>query len=395
MSAATFYSTQYQSVAVSPSDVKPPSSGRLIFVEGMRAVAALYVVFGHVANIVDPSFLVGIDSHSPLWLQSILAPFHYGHLAVAAFIVISGFCLRWAAIQRKDPNADRFGGFLDRRCSRILPPYYACLIISTLVAIYITPIPHSLPYSIYLPVNLSNFLAHVFLVQNLNSHWMYKINGVLWSIAIEFQIYFLYRILGLSLKFLGKVLTIALLAGLTWLVLVQLEGIKYYPWYVVLFTVGMIAADFSRYRQVRSRIGGLILWVAIATAAFGIAHGWNLYATDAPVGLATACALFIGGRRGQKSWIVRIFSWRPLAVVGAFSYSLYLMHDPVLQSLAIFHPWWVQNQTSMLIYLVCFAVPAALLFSFLFALVFEGKYVRRSLKEAFRKRRPRKAIASS
>ena len=387
MSSTTLYASRYQTTAVEDRISKPSSPARLKFIEGMRAVAALYVALGHIANIVDPSFLMGIDSHAPLWLQNLLAPFHYGHLAVAAFIVISGFCLRWAAIQRKDPDAKKFGAFLIRRFKRILPPYYACLLISTLVAIYITPIPGKPPYSIYLPVTEPNLLAHLFLVQNLNSAWMYKINGVLWSIAIEFQIYFVFRILGLSLKTMGKVLTLALIGSLVWLALSKIDGIKFYPWYVGLFAVGMIAADFSRYRQVRSRMGGLILWASLAVAAYGIVHHWNLFGTDVPVGIATACALFIGGRRGTKSMIVRVFSWRPLAFVGAFSYSFYLMHDPVLQSLSIFHPWWVKDQTTMLIYLALIALPISMLFSLLFALVFEGQYVRRAIRDVFRARK--------
>src|SRR5690349_12313140 len=61
---------------------KPP---RLPYLDGLRAIAALYVVIHHLA----------LHTHSITLYQSIpgLGLFAYGRLAVVLFIVLSGYCL--------------------------------------------------------------------------------------------------------------------------------------------------------------------------------------------------------------------------------------------------------------------------------------------------------------
>jgi len=375
-------------VVPAPAKLNPPALGRLEFVEGMRALCALYVVLGHVANLVDPSFEVGTQSHEPKWMQALLAPFHYGHLAVVAFIVISGFCLRWASAQRNDADASNFKSFLLRRVKRILPPYYACLIMSVAIAIWITPIPHAAPFSIYLPVTLPNLAAHLFLVQNLSPAWMYKINGVLWSIAIEFQIYFLFRYLAVGLKKLGTVFTLGSTLVFAFFVVTYFpNGVKLYPWFLSFFLLGMIAADIARLRKGRIHTFSLLAYASAALVILGFAENWGPIAIETFVACFSASMLALGARRGRKSVLVRTLAWRPLAIIGTFSFSLYLIHDPLLQTLSIYHPQWVQNSTQNLMYLVFIGVPAAIFFSFLFALVFEGKYVRKALAAATKSRK--------
>ena len=376
-----------QGLSINQADSPAAPVGRttryLPFIEGMRGVAALYVVFGHIAALVDPATVTNGAGKAPVWLTGLLSVFAFGHLAVAAFIVISGFCLWLAIFQRDDIGVSDARGFLSRRCRRILPAYYGCLAVSVLVALTVTPRGHGMPYIQYLPVTRENVLAHIFMVQNLRPEWMYKVNGVLWSISIEFQLYFLFPLLARSMRRIGwgptLVLTVVISVALALLIP---RGVKLYPWFLSLFFLGMVGAWYGLTPNRR----GQWLWVAGAMGLLfcvvGTCLGWSPIITECCLALAVVALLAEGTRAeltGARS-PATAFSVKPLAVAGAFSYSLYLMHHPILQALAIFRPRFFETPLREFGYLLLFGLPVVLVACYGFALVFEGLWVRKALR---------------
>ena len=98
-------------------------------VEGLRGVAAFYVFLYHI-------WQYGI-SHAGATLTSLL-PYtlpwmQFGHFAVSAFIVISGYCLGLPVAQRLEKPFDA-ARFAKRRARRLLPAY-------TLAALFLSVIP--------------------------------------------------------------------------------------------------------------------------------------------------------------------------------------------------------------------------------------------------------------
>src|SRR2546421_13093474 len=111
-------------VAIEELDVAPgPASPRphLDYLNGLRALAALYVVLHHAYLTVWPVLLgkapTGIDAALVGWLA-------YGHYSVSVFIVISGFCLMLPVLRNQDVIAGGSITFYRKRARRILPPYY-------------------------------------------------------------------------------------------------------------------------------------------------------------------------------------------------------------------------------------------------------------------------------
>ncbi len=361
--------------------------GRLDFIEGMRGVAAFYVMLSHVVSMVFPYWIYrGVQEPAP-WLKMVLSPLTQGPIAVAAFIVISGFCLQVALFNRGDGRMGCVKGFFARRCRRILPPHYACLAASIGVALTVTQRLYDqstdklhLPWSQYLPVTWDNTLAHALMVNNFYAPWRYKINGVLWSIAIEFQLYFLFPLIVWAVWRFGRSWTVAAAAALVYpLVLLAPAFGQFHPWFLTLFALGIAGAHFAMSvertpeRMARLRWVAVLAWVA---AFAGCAAFKQIWVRDTCAGIGVTAMLVIG-TWSRRSWVGRTFSLPGLVWLGAFSYSLYLMHHPFMQMLYAVRPAWFATPLRQVFYLFVVAVPVIVALCWAFYWVFERPFVSR------------------
>lgn len=352
---------------------------RLGFVEGLRGIAAFYVVLQHTCTLIDPYFGMQRPNAEPAWLATAMAPLWYGHLAVAAFIVISGYCLQLSLYSRGDGRIDDMKRFFRRRCLRILPPYYACLGLSLVVVWLVTQHQKGMPWIQYLPVTWENTLAHVFMIHNLNPAWMYKINGVLWSISIEFQLYFLFPLLVLLLWRWGR---LALMAPATLVALALLlfypPASKLYVWYIPLFVLGMGAAQIGFDPRMKNR-GNCRAWLTIAgffavLTILSISWTKNIAIRDSLGGIAIS-ALLVAGAVRPHAKTFRFLGSGLLIWLGAFSYSLYLMHHPILQVLYVARPEAVQSLPQKFLYLIL-CLPIILALCYVFFWFFERPFLK-------------------
>ncbi|CAN5682781.1 hypothetical protein BH11ARM2_BH11ARM2_37990 [soil metagenome] len=354
-----------------------PRADRLPFIEGIRGLLALYVALGHAASMADPSALAGRVSRAPDWLQSFLAPLGHGQVAVAAFIVVSGYCLQLSLyLGTQNGRVQGIQRYARRRALRILPPYYAALTISLLVAFTVTPHLLGYPFDIYRPVTLENVAAHVFLVHNLSLAWMYKINGVLWSIAIEAQLYLVFPFLAGRLLRWGRPLFLIAVTILAAVLFLTLPGApKLYPWYLALFGLGMAGAAFAYRPNPHAGIlpwgGAIITLGGMALFGTGLWGGWPLWALDGAGGLATTGLLY--WLTVTDDFPLARFLGKPwLVVLGSFSYSLYLVHHPVMQVLWLVRP--THGSVADFFYLLA-TMPLTLAVAYGFSLLFERPFL--------------------
>ena len=317
---------------------------RLAYLDGLRAVAAGYVVMFHAVPGFSAQNLTGP------W-RLLRRAFAFGHEAVAIFIVLSGYCLMLPVVRRRpEQHAVAFGRFIRRRAFRILPPYFAALAgsLGVLAGVAALRTPSGTIWDDSLPgLDLGAVASHLLVLHNWSPTWAYQINGPLWSVASEWQIYFFFPLLLLPVwRRLGMVgcLVVAALLGYAPLLFARGPAMVAIPWYLLLFALGMSAAavGFSSgelprglRRKVPWGLTCAVLWGGCFVFSMAAANVWFAHKPliDLLVGLSTFSLLVYLTERARgtsRGRLLPVLESRPLVALGHFSYSLYLTHLPVL-----------------------------------------------------------------
>jgi peptidoglycan/LPS O-acetylase OafA/YrhL len=355
--------------------VRAPDRGRLAGLDGLRGLAALYVLLSHCWLLTYPGFPT---NHGPSWLGWLM----YGHLAVVFFLIVSGFSLAVGPAR----HGWRLGGvglFARRRAWRILPPYWAALGLSLLVDWTITPQPHSTAPT------LRTVAVYGLLLQDLAV--APTPNGTFWSIAVEVELYFVFPLLLLLRRRLGATATLVLatlpavavgLFGPAVAPVDKLTGLT--PQLAPLFAFGLVGAGIvgARDRVRRLPWPGLAALAAapvlVVIAAAGTVWTVRQYLwIDLAIGPALTL-LLVAVTTGRPEPLVRLLDTRPVRGLGRFSYSLYLVHllvvvvvSRTLSRYELVHPGLPRFFATVVL-----AVPLALVLARLFAAVFEIPFQR-------------------
>ena len=372
---------------------RPPAGARplrLAGLDGIRGLAALYVVINHIFLRAFPGYPV---DHAPFWAGW----FIYGRFAVVVFIVLSGFSLALSPA-RHGWRLDAVSRFAHRRARRILPAYWAALAFSLAVAWLIVPQPgNGVP-------DTKSVLVNGLLVQNIVG--AHSPNAAFWSMAVEAQLYLLFPLLLVIVRRRGAV---TMLAAVTLVVAaVGIFGphiprldtfvIQSAPDLAALFALGILAAGIvSASAARRSWPWGwlALIWATpvLATIAWQ-GSVWtldHLFWVDLALGPAIGC-LLAGLATGQPAPLLRLLDSRPLRSLGTSSYSLYLTHGPIV--VVVYEEvvaGRVRQGVPAFLVTVLLAVPLTVVFARLFASIFEARFRHGRGAVRFARRRPRAA----
>jgi peptidoglycan/LPS O-acetylase OafA/YrhL len=346
---------------------------RYPWLDGLRGLAALYVLLHHAALEVNTRDLPIRVVDATGWLA-------HGHLAVAVFIVLSGFSLM-LPVGRDGGIGGGLRGYFARRSRRILPAYYASLA-SCLLLIAVAPalrVPNGNErWDVALPAfEARSIVAHLLLIHDLDRDWIFKIDPPMWSVAVEWQVYFLFPVLVFAWRRAGHSASLVLALSATysarsWMgdALSRLAC----PWYVALFAIGMLAASpkGSPARICPRRSG--VLWLIAAMLAFDLGFGSTLVRADLLVGMATAAILW-ALVRSDRGAACRGLGSRPFVFLGEISYSLYLIHFPLLSLVSNIMLARGVGSGARLAVLMFVAAPIILAVSYMFHRAFEKPFL--------------------
>ena len=301
---------------------------RLSGLDGIRGLAALYVVVNNIFERAFPGYPV---DRAPWWAGW----FIYGRFAVVVFIVLSGFSLALSPA-RHGWRLDGVLRFAGRRARRILPAYWAALAFSLGAAWLLVPQPgQGKP-------DARSIVVNGLLMQNVVR--APSPNRAFWSMAIEAQLYVAFPLLILLVRRVGSLAMVAAVALVVAAVGIAAPHDAHLNSFVVqsppdlaaLFALGILAAGVVRARRARRDLPWA--WLSLAGAAPVLLVIWrqgsvwtltHLLWIDMALGPAIAC-LLVAVAGGRPSPLVRLLDSRPVRSLGLSSYSLYLLHEPIV-----------------------------------------------------------------
>jgi peptidoglycan/LPS O-acetylase OafA/YrhL len=366
---------------------------RLEYLDGLRAVAALYVVLFHAGLGFTPPAIT-----LPTMTRVLQHGLSFGHDAVAVFIVLSGYCLMLPVARAEGELVRGLLDYIARRAWRILPPYYTT-VLGSLLLIAFLPVLETPTKTIWQDTfpafGFGPIASHLLLIHNLLPAFTNTINGPLWSVATEWQIYFFFPFFLLPIwRRFGAALTVVagFAAGTVIVFIAPAAAHTAASWYIGLFALGMCAAGigfasrpFERTLRERAPWGAVAL-TFLLLVGLGITvliKVWFVVMpfSDTLVGAATASGLVYLTRHALNRGLarsplaLRFFEWPPLVLLGRFSYSLYLTHLPVVALCYFGLRRLALSPNAALLALIALSLPLSVLFSYGFFWVFERRFV--------------------
>ena len=278
-------------------------------------------------------------------MHSGLPFFGGGDVGVDIFFVLSGFLITTLILEEQE----RFGRldlkrFWIRRFLRLTPPLIVMITVVTALryaySIDTKFAAQEAAFAASYTTNLRTALAGGYGQQSI----LYLAHT--WSLAIEEQFYLVWPLLLIwatsisrrrILQVLGLTYPIIALAGRTMAVSTGHPDLMQFPLLRFEgFGVGLAAAFLFRNRSTRHHtrlFGGWIGACAFATLLVEVILGdhWRDQFAAVPfvdVEVYVAGALLLS-MLSSETWLGRLFSLRPVVVVGRLSYSIYLWHFPV------------------------------------------------------------------
>jgi peptidoglycan/LPS O-acetylase OafA/YrhL len=367
---------------------------RISYIDGLRGVAVALVVLYHLRLYMNPSWI-----HGPLvpWNWAVT----YGYEGVALFFVLSGLCLSLPLLQRREQSAIAWlvpSEFFARRSLRIVPPYYAALILSLIVTSRFVPGRFSAEQPVQ---GAGDLLSHLLLLHNMTAYHN-SINGVFWSLGLEWQWYLAFPIvlvLAVRRPLMALAGTFALASA--WHCLAHDLGSYFVlPPALCEFACGIGVAILltKGYRPHRGLLSAVVIGSVLLasmpwpTVASTVRHAYLLnHVLRLPeiLGIAqpfyavgfAACVLLVA----TTPLLRAALAWRPLVWLGLISYSVYLLHLPTLELVAgMEKPASVYVQRSPL--LMAGGVATAIVVSWLFHLAVERPCLDKRIRESWEPR---------
>jgi peptidoglycan/LPS O-acetylase OafA/YrhL len=317
-----------------------PTSERLAFLDGWRAIAVFVVILSHVSGF----------RAEPLWLHRDIARWlPVGQIGVLIFFFISGFVISRSALQEIGATGNfAVPAFYTRRAFRIIPPLalylIACLVLGAfgIVDFHLNNAIPAFPYV----CNVEPFNQCIWL------------GGHTWSLAYEEQFYLLFPAL-LTLFLLRRMPVLPhLVAASAFCLLPLLFPLSYagkWDFYLVygLFGAGFLAARYFTTLDALARrfaLPGFLLATALVLAA-PIALPWPVVYNNYPLVFLVSIPVMLlcSGHCG----IARVLGSRPLVYLGRISYGIYLWQELATSDLTRHQPLLVELGAVVAVVLWC------------------------------------------
>jgi len=301
-------------------------SQKIIAIDILRCLAAMSVFYFHNHSGGTLAKYTGLSIFR--YTDSLGATY-----AVPLFFLISGYCIHISNIKYiKSKSALPLKEYYKRRILRIFPPYLVALLLALLINHITMP---------QIKVSKIDLLVHLFSLQGFTVTYFNTINLVLWTISIELAFYAIYPLFYyVRFKYtLNYALLFTLLVSCLSITYFTITGFSlpqrfcvfnlWFAWCCGAFLADKKVLNPGDLKQPVYRVMYLIIAIAFICLNF-IPNNLSIIFDQFNVLIWTAPMLFILSKEDwllqhKNSWIIKI-----AAAIGLSSYSLYLMHEPLI-----------------------------------------------------------------
>lgn len=358
------------------------SGSSLVFLDGLRGLAAIYVMVGHARSLLWEGYSLGFVLHPQnynivnTFLVYFLGMFRFGTEAVFLFFVLSGFVIHLKyARQYKSSSSVKFGywNFIFRRVKRIYPPFVFALLLTYILSKlgnqfgFLDP---SLDVNLQGGATLTNYLDFKTLWHNLLFLYytyspIFGYNGPSWSLKFEWWFYMIYPAL---MIFSNKTIYLSTVC------VVGLFIFSFFPafWpehlsreifsFMICWWTGVLLAEVYTGRialQMKYLVGLLLCFPLVL---FIRPMDFQIYYLFISLGFCGLLAvLFLLNQTNNIHKCLKV-----LQPLGLFSYTLYIIHYPIF---IFIRGWWQasnSNEVPEHFGLVFSAITLVLILSYLF-----------------------------
>lgn len=307
-----------------------------VALDAARGLAALLVLMDHCHNLFFLPFpaamRIAVHPHLTYVLYALSSA---GREAVVIFFVLSGYLISGSVLRSIERGTWSWKDYLIHRLVRLwlvlLPALVLCAVwVTGRLAMNGGPEP-LIARMAAAGVTLKIFLGNVFFLQSIHVP-DFGSNRVLWSLAYEFWYYMLFPLALLALR-RGASTKVRVLYGVLFLAIALFVGRSV----MGLFPAWLMGALLTKVKA--PQIGRAWRWIAVvlyAPVPFVLAMTpwpWHIFKLDYFLGAVTTVffwALLSGRRRMDQ----REFTVRASRGLAGCSYSLYLVHYPMLAFMA-------------------------------------------------------------
>jgi peptidoglycan/LPS O-acetylase OafA/YrhL len=293
---------------------------RLSYIDGLRAVAVIGVVLCH-AEMGSP--IKGYHA----WIEG-------GH-GVDLFFVISGFCLSYPTLRKFILNGKSefdLVRFATHRVVRIMPPYYLATLLLLFVALLSRFLGGSFAPPGTLPLHPGDIVSQFLLVDRA----VRLASPPYWTLLVELRWYILFpALLALWIRAPRAFIASAVLIFIAYF-FTRAHSLD--AGALPAFMLGIVAADMSIRNHALCKYAPQLAIAGVGIALLIEPYNWtpNEFGVDQnfliwqanPGWYLAAFALVIAA--GRVLWLRRLLSIPVVAFLGVASYSIYLMHYPII-----------------------------------------------------------------
>ncbi len=320
----------------------PEAPPRAPGLDGLRGIAAVVVLVHHclltVPALAAPYF--GGTPQASAWPVVVAAwtPLHLvwaGGEAVTVFFVLSGFVLVLPLTRTRLDVVS----YYPRRLLRLYGPVVPIALVGTLLA-WLVPRGHGAEWGPWLASrgdpSPGGLLHDLSLVAGVS-----RVVSPLWSLQWEVWFSVLLPVFAVAALWVARSRVIGALAALALLGLIAFP-VNLASQYLPVFALGSLLA--AKHQAITRHVQRLPVGAAYGlagVAALGLTSRWVLGASNAVVAAAAVTLVALAFARVEiaRGLSIRAFRW-----LGAISFSLYLVHEPIVLAVAYLggpsRPWW-------------------------------------------------------